>query len=310
LDDLVQRAASAPLPSAADIERITRRARILRRRSLTRGVVGVVMAVALTVTIYLSVARTGDGASVRIDPAGSRLRAPLRGVASPQFLRDGTPVWVVRHDDGTVSVLSARSTHTPFGVSQLVGWCASSRSLEDGMYGSQWDERGHKRGGPAPSDLAYANTMVLTNGQIKAGPLIVTQVRTPPEPSVGEPCFGNRPRGYDPGTTTRFHFGDNEATSFPDLRQRTSDRPSGHVVFVNDAVVVVTQRGPARLCSAKRLQETATCRHGIPIADFDTELLRKNYPNPTTVIRGDLLLRPEHKAVRELTYIGGYKISE
>jgi hypothetical protein len=134
-------------------------------------------------------------------------------------------------------------------------------------------------------------------------------VRTPPAAPVGEPCFGNRPRGYDPGSTKRHRFTSDKATSFSDLRRQTSDHASARVVFVDDAVVVVTESGPARLCPAAKLREIGTCRNGIPIADFDTALLRKNYPSQTTVIQGDLLLRAERNAVRELAYVDGYRIT-
>jgi hypothetical protein len=309
LRDLVERAAGSPMASPADIERINRRAQLLRRRSVVRSVVGVTLAAALLVTAYLSLADTGQGSSVRIDPVSSLLHEPPRGAVSAQLLRDGTPVWVVHHDDNSVSVLSAPSTHTPYGVSQLVGWCPSSRSFEDGMYGSLWDERGHWRGGPAPSDLAHATVRVLDDDRIEVGPLIKTRVRTPPDAPVGEPCFGNRPRGYDPGSTRRHHFTSDEATSFGDLRRQTSDDASGDVVFLDDAVVVVTESGPARLCPAAKVREIGTCRDGIPIADFDTALLRKNSPGQTVVIQGDLLLRPGRNAVRELTSVDGYRIT-
>ena len=309
LQDLVERAANAPAASAADVEEIMRRAQRLRRRSLTRRVVGASLVAALTAALWVSFARTGDDSSVHIDPASSLLRRPARGEVSAQALADGSPVWVVRHDDGKVSVLSARSTHTPFGVSQLVGWCASSRGFEDGMYGSRWDELGHKSGGPAPSDLASAEVKVVGDGDIKVGPLIAAGVRTPAELNSGPACYFNRPRGYDPGNTERFEFSDDEATSFPDLRRQTTDHPSARFVFVNDAVVVVTQSGPARLCAATRPQRASTCTNGIPIADFDPALFRTRYPNQAAVIRGDLLLRPGRNAVRELTYTNGYKVT-
>ncbi len=41
------------------------------------------------------------------------LAVPPRGDVAPDFLPDGRPVFVVHHDDGTVSVVDAFSSHHP-----------------------------------------------------------------------------------------------------------------------------------------------------------------------------------------------------
>src|SRR5438132_6154033 len=120
LHDLVERAAAAPA-AAANVEWIIGRARRLRRRSVMLRLVATALVVALVAVVYLSVVHDRGRDSVRIEPADSVLRLPPVGAASAQLLADGTPVWVVRHHNGTVSVLSAMSTHRPYGVTQLIG---------------------------------------------------------------------------------------------------------------------------------------------------------------------------------------------
>src|SRR5688500_20290993 len=44
------------------------------------------------------------------------LGRPNAGEVRPDYLADGTPVWVVGHQDGTVDVLSGFDTHVPFNL--------------------------------------------------------------------------------------------------------------------------------------------------------------------------------------------------
>lgn len=86
-------------------------------------------------------------------PADSVLSLPAPGETRADYLGDGTPVFVVRHADGTVSVISAFSGHVP-SVAKLDWWCPATRQFEDPFHGSRWDEWGSRLSGPSPRDLA------------------------------------------------------------------------------------------------------------------------------------------------------------
>jgi len=75
---------------------------------------------------------------------------PAVGQVDGVRLRDGRPVFVVRHQNGEISVLDGFSTHIPYGIFKLLRWCPSSRIFEDPAHGAKYDEWGRKTGGPAP----------------------------------------------------------------------------------------------------------------------------------------------------------------
>ena len=53
-------------------------------------------------------------------PAGSnQITVPPRGETSAVFLDDGRPVFVVHHEDGTVSVVDGFSSHRAWGVEEF-----------------------------------------------------------------------------------------------------------------------------------------------------------------------------------------------
>jgi hypothetical protein len=79
--------------------------------------------------------------------------APAPGEARADYLADGTPIWVIGHADGDVSILSAFDTHVPAGVHKLTWWCPATRSMEEPRHGSTYDENGVKINGPAPAGL-------------------------------------------------------------------------------------------------------------------------------------------------------------
>ena len=89
------------------------------------------------------------------------------------------------HEDGSVDVLSAASTHPTFGVQQLTWWCPASRAIEDPFSQSAWTEYGVKVAGPAPSDLAHWSTAahgdkVLIGDQASGAPArVATTARQP-----------------------------------------------------------------------------------------------------------------------------------
>jgi hypothetical protein len=96
-------------------------------------------------------------------PVGS-LDRPARGEVRADYLSDGTPVWVVGLGGEAVGVVSALSTHRPANVGILLWWCAKSEAFEDAAYGSTFDPRGFKIGGPAPTGLPVYDATVVGSG--------------------------------------------------------------------------------------------------------------------------------------------------
>lgn len=109
-------------------------------------------------------------------PGPVSLRRPAVGQVRPDYLPDGTPVWVIGHEDGTVDVLSGFDTHVPFSLGKMLWWCPSARALDNPHHGSKWDEYGVKLGGPAPAGLgswevSVQGSRVFLGSQRPAPPL-------------------------------------------------------------------------------------------------------------------------------------------
>jgi hypothetical protein len=111
------------------------------------------------------------------------LDRPAPGEARADYLPDGTPVWAIGHDDGSVSVLSAFDTHTPLKLGKLNWWCPQADGIENPAHGSRWDEYGVKIGGPAPLGLPSWEVRVIGDTVAVGQPL--------PGPPLGTPFFGD-----------------------------------------------------------------------------------------------------------------------
>jgi hypothetical protein len=83
------------------------------------------------------------------------LAVPARGDVAADFLPDGHPVFVVHHDDGTVTVVDAFSSHRAWGFEEPVAYCPSTREFVEWAHEAHFDEYGRwVSAGPAPSGLA------------------------------------------------------------------------------------------------------------------------------------------------------------
>ena len=137
--------------------------------------------VALAIAVCCAVLAIGEAEPVA---QPTRLARPITGEVRPDYLADGTPVWVVGHDDGTASVLSGFDTHTPFNIGKILWWCRGADAFENPEHGSKYDEFGLRIGGPAPTGLpAYA---VVADGNV----LLIGAPGAPPasdEPAAGPP---------------------------------------------------------------------------------------------------------------------------
>ena len=87
------------------------------------------------------------------------LARPGPGEVRPDYLEDGTPVWVVGDNGGAIRVLSAFSPHRPANVGMLLWWCETGEAFEDPAYGSRYDAGGFKFFGPAPTGMPAYETI-------------------------------------------------------------------------------------------------------------------------------------------------------
>ena len=92
------------------------------------------------------------------------------GEVRPDYLSDGTPVWVIGHEDGSVDVLSGFDTHRPSNIGKVLWWCPSARAFQNPEHGSKYDEYGLRIGGPAPTGLP-AYEIVVSGSQVSVGDL-------------------------------------------------------------------------------------------------------------------------------------------
>jgi hypothetical protein len=176
----------------------------------------------------------------RIVSAGSEvLDVPAIGQVAPANLADGRPVFVVHHPDGAVSVIDGFSTHVPFGLAKVIGWCPTSRTFYDPFHGSQWTETGSYVAGPAPTGLVTYGATMLPDGRVNVGPAI-----TPAPRGTGGAFEPAGPFCVPPG----------DDTVYPTLPTRVFGSPSAVVetsppgwVAIRGALVDV--EGRAELCS-------------------------------------------------------------
>lgn len=183
------------------------------------------------------------------------LPPPGEGEAVPELLSDGTPVWVVGHDDGTVSVLDAVSGHRPYGIGNLVAWCDESRGFQDPRYGSMFDERGRRRGGPAAVGLGVYETVAGGDATVTVAP----DAEATPLPDTDEDvrgrgapdrasCFDPEPDSPDNVGSARVH----SVAERPGVSVAEAVQRPGETVLVRDASILVASEGPSMLCDPAR----------------------------------------------------------
>jgi hypothetical protein len=131
-------------------------------------------------------------------PAGSDVvTVPPRGETSAVFLADGRPVFVVHHQDGTVSVVDAFSSHRAWGVEELNVWCPSTREFVEVAHEAHFDEYGTLTplSGPAGAGGVATFTFAIEATDAVGDPrqIRVEDIREPTTPGrdsgVGRPPF-------------------------------------------------------------------------------------------------------------------------
>jgi hypothetical protein len=116
------------------------------------------------------------------------LTVPPRGDVAPVFLPDGRPVFVVHHEDGSVSVVDAFSSHRAWGVEELLAWCPSGRNFVEPAHGARFDEYGNYQSiGPAPTGIATFSFDVVERDSSGDPISIRPGAMQPPSPAGSEP---------------------------------------------------------------------------------------------------------------------------
>jgi hypothetical protein len=145
-----------------------------------------------------------------LQPAGSNVVVvPSRGDVSAVFLADGRPVFVVHHDDGTVSVVDAFSSHRAWGVEELNVWCPTTREFVEVAHEAHFDEYGTLTpdSGPAGRGGVATFAFSVVNSDTAGDPasIRIGQIQEPTTPgrNSGETRPPFCPSGdTDPGQAT------------------------------------------------------------------------------------------------------------
>jgi hypothetical protein len=157
---------------------------------------GLVMGLAIGIGVVVAVLGL-----LRTEPEPIALQRPAAGQVRADYLPDGTPVWVIGHEDGTVDVLSGFDAHTPSNLGKLLWWCPEARGLDNPVHGSKWDEYGFKIDGPAPSGLPSWEVSLVSSRVLLGAPRVAPPIGAPihgPPSSERQWCSGVRRRGHLP----------------------------------------------------------------------------------------------------------------
>jgi hypothetical protein len=166
-----------------------------RRSRVAAGVAALSVFAIAAVLVWRMFAPDGTGGTAI---AGADvLEVPRRGAVSAVFLSDGRPVFVAHHEDGSVSVIDAFSTHVQYGLKDLVAWCPSAREFVEVAHEARFDEFGDwSSGGPAPAGIAtFAFDVVAQDANGDPASIRVGAIR---EPSAGGSAPTTDPSTYPP----------------------------------------------------------------------------------------------------------------
>jgi hypothetical protein len=266
--------------------------------------------VALAAALWL-VRQQDDPATVSVPPSSTDTMTqalPAPGKVRAIQLADGTPAWLVRHDNGSTTVVSAISTHAPNGLHQLVGWCAAGRNFEDGMYGSTWDEHGARMGGPAPTGLSVASVQALSRRRIKLGPFHVAKSERAglAENAKIKTCFSNPPMGFDSALNKTLSAFEREPTTFAAIASQAYRGADSRVEYLPAAALVVTSDQSVLLCPVEVTPQESACTDGPLVTGVDAHGVHAMEPEAVQVVHGNLLLRIDDGTVLPLAFTRGY----
>ncbi len=181
------------------------------------------------------------------------LPVPARGEVSPVLLPDGRPVFVVHHEDGTVSVVDAFSSHRAWGFEELVAWCPSTREFVEWAHEAHFDEHGKwVSAGPAPSGLATFAFQVVERDAAGDPTSIRVGAMQEPDPGgsapvtdPGRPPFC--PGSGEGGTVEVGTFTIDESRIWDSPAQAVAAQPEGWIAI--RGTLSVASDGFVQLCS-------------------------------------------------------------
>ncbi len=243
----------------------------------------------------ISVSPHGEGSaptrapSPTFESAEGPVPIPRKGEALPHRLKDGTPLIIVHHHDGTVSALDARAlsatTEDDGQRLTLVRWNARTRNF---MGGGIRDEFGRSTNGPRSSDLRGFATRIV-DGDLEVG--------DPTDPPAGSPIAVS---ADPPAAADAQIASDAEPLSI----EEALASPTGSVIFIDAQVVFVGS--DARLCDDKNQPtfEAEPCSDGSPAVEDvggDDGIL--------TIWHAPILATRTAEGFSEVVPLGGYSSS-
>lgn len=264
------------------------------RRRVTAMAVAFAIAVAGTFLVVKAFdTSNAHPANVATWPGGTNvLPIPAPGKAAPAFLADGSPVFVVTTEGGSTHVLSAVSTHKPFGIGELIGWCPGSQTFLDPLHGSTWFATGTYLGGPAPTGLVPYGFTVLAGGELRVGTPLAPPARGvgARTPITGPFCIGGV------GTSDMV-----SPAGVPPSAIRLSPQAATQVSTTSWIAVrgrLVVTSGTAQLCPSVG----RTCLNGATVRGIDVRgLLAMNGPVDYTTKIGIWLAHVHGSSLVDLT---------
>jgi hypothetical protein len=188
-----------------------------RRSRVAAAVVALAVFALGAVLVWRVFAPAGTGRTL----AGPDVfQVPPRGATTPAFLPDGHPIFVVHHEDGSVSVVDAFSSHHQYGLEDLVAWCPSTREFVEVAHEARFDEFGTwTSAGPAPTGLAtFAFEVVEEDANGDPASVRVGGIREPSpggsahetDPSTYPAFCPEEPGGVQSDETTRIGSGNTD----------------------------------------------------------------------------------------------------
>lgn len=262
---LVERAvpsAGAP-PMDAILDRARRRGRT--RRALASSAVALVLAV-VGAGVLLAWPRSELRLAGPLPVPETVLPLPAPGEVSPEFLRDGTPVFVAHESDGRVFVVEA-DTGRGGAVRILVGYCRSSGGYEEPLGGSRYDRAGHWSGGPSPRGL-------VPRGARVEGDRVRVGARGEPPARDAVSALSDGPRGdwcenrltpADAGTGVVAHHPASRGSAR--TPEELASEGAAEPVLVLGTIERVAN-GPVRMCSG-----LPSGRRSLPVCESDAPVL-------------------------------------
>lgn len=235
------------------------------------------LALFLAAAALLWIVFTPFRTTVRSLAGSDVLPVPPRGETSPMFLADGRPVFVVHHEDGTLSVVDAFSSHRAWGFEEPVEWCPTTRQFVEWAHEAHFDEYGTwTSAGPAPSGLATFAFQVVGRDAAGDPTSIRVGAMQAPDPGGSAPITDPSRPPFCPGAEP-VTFTIDAAQVWDSPAGAVAARPQGWIAV--RGTLSVASDGFVQLCSqldGERCQDAAVVR-GIDGVGLMVNVLQR-YP--------------------------------